>query len=240
MIVFPMLGDSSRFFKAGYLLPKYELPVGEATLFSKAVKTFESYFDSEHFLFLVRKDYRGESFVQREASRLGIKDFSILEFDHKTRGQAESVKLGLQNYEGDLPLMIFNIDTIRENFTWPRNFKDGFLEVFESEGDNWSFIKPLDDEYVAQTTEKIRISNLCSNGMYGFSSVSLFRMTFENFLMGDFEELYIAPLYNYLIEQGYKINYRIVSKKEIFHCGLPTDYEETNKIFLSKMESSNK
>ena len=136
--------------------------------------------------------------------------------------------------------MIFNIDTIRENFIWPKSFEDGFLEVFESEGENWSFVEPLDKSYVGRTTEKVRISNLCSNGMYGFSSISLFKDAFENSSKDNFGELYIAPLYNYLIEGGYKINYRLVSNKEIFHCGSPIDYEQTNEIFSSRLEGSDK
>jgi dTDP-glucose pyrophosphorylase len=240
MIVFPMLGRSSRFYEAGYSRPKYELLVGGETLFSKAVKTFESHFDLVPFLFLVRKDCNALEFVTGEISKLGIKDFRIMSFDYETRGQADSVMVGLRHYDENLSLMIFNIDTIRENFNWPSSFDDGFVEVFESEGDHWSFIEPLDQRYVARTTEKVRISNLCSNGMYGFSSISLFKAAFENSAKDDLGELYIAPLYNHLIKSGYKINYRIVSNQDIFHCGLPIDYELTNKIFLSRLKGSDK
>jgi len=240
MIVFPMLGKSSRFFEVGYTRPKYELLVGGETLFSKAVKTFQNYFDSMPFLFLVRNDYNAAEFVGGEISKLGIKDFRISSFGYETRGQADSVMNGVKHYDQNLPLMIFNIDTIRENFIWPKSFEDGFLEVFESEGENWSFVEPLDQNYVGRTTEKVRISNLCSNGMYGFSSISLFKDAFENSSEDNSGELYIAPLYNYLIEGGYKINYRLVSNKEIFHCGSPIDYEQTKKIFSSRIEGSDK
>jgi hypothetical protein len=240
MIVFPMLGKSSRFYEAGYQQPKYELLVGTESLFCKAVKTFELYFDSLPFLFLVREDHGAADFVSSEISNLGIKDFRILTFDYETRGQADTVMEGLKNYDDNLPLMIFNIDTIRENFVWPESFEDGFIEVFESEGDNWSFIEPLNQDYVARTTEKERISSLCSNGMYGFSSIALFKLAFKNFLKDDSDELYIAPLYNYLIDSGYRINYRVVESNAIYHCGVPKDYEQTNKVFLSRFQEKPK
>ena len=39
MIVIPMLGKSSRFFDAGYERPKYQLPLGDGTVFSESVKS---------------------------------------------------------------------------------------------------------------------------------------------------------------------------------------------------------
>lgn len=44
MFIIPMAGLSSRFFKAGYNKPKYQLMLGKETVFSWAVKSFEKYF----------------------------------------------------------------------------------------------------------------------------------------------------------------------------------------------------
>jgi dTDP-glucose pyrophosphorylase len=135
--------------------------------------------------------------------------------------------------------MIFNIDTIRLNLTWPKDFGDGFIEVFESdEGHNWSFIKPLTNQLVAATVEKVRISNLCSTGLYGFSSLSLFRTAYDNTPPHDTGERFIAPLYNYLIQNGSPINYRIVKKNEVIHCGVPIDYEHAHSFFSSNPEGT--
>ena len=40
MIIIPMLGRSSRFFNVGYDKPKYELPLGDETVFSSSVRSF--------------------------------------------------------------------------------------------------------------------------------------------------------------------------------------------------------
>lgn len=223
-----MLGKSSRFFEAGYELPKYELPLGESTLFAQCVKSFSASFTSFPFLFLVRKDYGGRNFVLNQLASLDIQDARVIEFDDETRGQANSVFLGLEDYGAHLPLMIFNVDTVRVDFTWPKDeeFGDGFLEVFRSEGDNWSFVEPSDENFVGRVTEKERISDLCSNGIYAFSSIGLFREAYRNHDYSLSQEEFIAPIYNYLIEKGYQVTFRIADASQVYHCGLPSDYEK--------------
>lgn len=226
-----MLGKSSRFFTAGYKKPKYMLPLMEnENVFSMSVKSFESYFDSESFLFIVREDYQARNFVSNQASRVGIKDFRVKELAFDTRGQADSVFIGINDYKDDMPILIFNIDTIRYNFSYPdlSIIGDGFLEVFEGEGDNWSFVEPGLGTSVIRTTEKNRISNLCSNGLYFFKYAGDFRQSFKSYLAADqhvMSEIYIAPLYNYLIEAGRNINFVQVDPVLIDHCGIPEDYE---------------
>ncbi len=52
MFVLPMVGLSSRFFDAGYTLPKYQLPLHGRTVFAHVVDSFRDYFDSDEFLFI--------------------------------------------------------------------------------------------------------------------------------------------------------------------------------------------
>ncbi len=231
MIVIPMLGKSSRFFSAGYTRPKYQLPLAGGTVFSSSVQSFQRYFDAEPFLFLVRQDYEARHFVAAEATRLGIKDFRVVEFSNETRGQADSVALGISDYHNDVSILIFNIDTIRHNFVYPEtnDIGDGFLEVFKGEGDGWSFVEPGPGTTVLRTTEKERISDLCSNGLYFFARIADFREAFRHYVSSGQQvlgELYVAPLYNYLIKQGRNINFQVVDSSLIDHCGVPADYEK--------------
>jgi hypothetical protein len=234
VIVIPMLGRSSRFFEAGYKLPKYQLPLGNETVFAKSVRTFEEQFSDTPFLFLIRADHNTLEFVTSEITRLGIKDFRIKEFDYETRGQAESVFIGVAEYDEQTPLLIFNIDTIRINFEFPKKkqYQDGYLEVFKGEGDGWSFIEPDLEGKVKRATEKNRISDLCSNGLYFFSRCKDFREAYVDCLNSNElinGEIYVAPLYNYLIKRGLDIGYILVEKKDILHCGIPKDYENLRK-----------
>jgi NDP-sugar pyrophosphorylase family protein len=232
MIVIPMLGKSSRFSSQGYLTPKYMLPVGSETVFEHSVKSFQKHFSDQHFVFVVRRDHQACDFVARKAADLGIKDFRIKEFAEDTRGQAETVFICLSDYDENQILVVFNIDTVRIGFELPDSdeFGDGFLEVFDGEGDGWSFVEPHPGTTdVKRTTEKIRISKYCSNGLYAFKTIADFRNAFQNHQPSNElnpSELYIAPLYNFLIGKGKKIKYRLVSNSQIHHCGIPEDYQQ--------------
>ena len=72
MFILPMLGRSSRFFDAGYTVPKYKLDVSGATLFSRVLSSFLEYFESDKFTFIVRKDFNDAEWVSVEVQKLGI------------------------------------------------------------------------------------------------------------------------------------------------------------------------
>ncbi len=240
MIVIPMAGMSSRFFKAGYTLPKYMLEAQGETLFWHSVKSFDKYFSSHPFLFIVKDIFDTPLFVEEQAKKLGIKNFYISILNEDTRGQAETVALGLKtleeqeiNYSGSIT--IFNIDTFRKNYKFPNlEEKDnGYLEVFRGSGNNWSYVKPK-NEYttiVIETAEKKPISNLCCTGLYHFANKDDYLLAFTSYLKKpikewDKGELYIAPLYNELIAIGLEIHYELINKQDVIFCGIPQEYED--------------
>lgn len=236
MIVIPMVGKSSRFFNAGYTKPKYMLKLNDSTIFSNVLQSFEKYFSEELFVFLVRSDFDAKFFVENEVKNLGIQNYEIKVFEQETQGQAETVFLGLTDIDSDEPLVIFNIDTFRFNFQHPIwvDDCDGYLEVFQGEGENWSFVKSGVGNTVIKTTEKEPISNLCSDGLYYFRKKIFFDQAFEESKKnGDTfrGEYYIAPLYNNLIKKGLDIRYSMIERKDVVFCGTPEEYEECkNKI----------
>lgn len=144
--------------------------------------------------------------------------------------------MGLQraNISDKESLIIFNIDTFRPNFSLPTCFDrekiDGYLEVFEADGEQYSFVLPSDETLckVAKTAEKQRISNLCSSGLYYFRKSKDFTDIFRTMqAKGDVtkKEFYIAPMYNYLIEKGGDVRYHKIGLEEIVFCGTPQEYE---------------
>ncbi|WP_111655598.1 glycosyltransferase family 2 protein [Isoalcanivorax indicus] len=230
MIVIPMVGQSSRFFRSGYRKPKYQLQLDNTSVFEHAVSSFSRYFSDDTFRFLVRKDYGAAGFVADALHRLGVRHAEVLEFDQDTRGQAETVSCGLRDVPGNEPLYIFNIDTFRPGFVKPdmASACDGYLEVFRGEGEHWSFVLPGEGGRVLRTTEKERISDLCSDGLYYFRSKADFDAVFEEALREDDTvrgEFYIAPLYNRLIRDGKDVRYHLIDRDEVIFCGTPAEYE---------------
>jgi hypothetical protein len=238
MIVIPMAGLSNRFAIAGYTRPKYLLPLGTATVFRHAVSSFSAYFTRESFLFIVRDIHGTQAFVEKEAAALGIEQAHVVALSATTRGQAMTVMLGLERI-GCLhseSLTIFNIDTFRPDFRYPElydiNEIDGFLEVFRGSGANWSYVRPHPSRpwRVVKTAEKRQISRFCCTGLYYFRTSQLFGDAYSVYLQRDQTgahggELYVAPLYNVLIQEGRDIRYVEIKRSDVVFCGTPSEYE---------------
>lgn len=245
-IIIPMAGLSSRFTKAGYTLPKYMLYVKDKSLFNLAVSSFSNYFETCRFVFVVRNVFDTPRFVNEECVLLGIKDYEVVMLANPTRGQAETVLKGIEG-AGIAPeesILIFNIDTFRLGYTFPDKIDewDGYLETFVGTGDNWSYAKTEDgtpESCVVETAEKRPISQYCSTGMYYFRHAADFLGVYDKECAAPTaKELYVAPLYNYLIKQGKDIHISVIPREAVLFCGVPKEYEEYLKEHILLNEES--
>jgi hypothetical protein len=234
MIVIPMAGMSRRFTEAGYALPKYMLPLHGRSVFAHAVASFEHYFTTTPFLFIARDVADTAGFIAEQCRLLGIADARVAMLDRPTAGQAETVELGLAEagIGAAEALTIFNIDTFRPGFRFPETpwwpGSDGYLEVFQGSGANWSYVRPAPDEpgRALETAEKRPISDLCCTGLYHFAHAGMFTTALAaERAAPSAPELYVAPLYNHLISGGHPIHYHLVAPAEIIFCGVPAEYE---------------
>jgi hypothetical protein len=237
MIVIPMAGNSRRFMEAGYTRPKYELPLNGESLFAQSLRSFEAYFATERFVIVCRRDLGAEDFVRAECARMGLARYEVVAVEGTTRGQAETVLMGLERsgFQDAEALVIFNIDTVRKGWRFPElcQFVDGYLEVFKGEGTHWSFVEPAAafSRRVCRTTEKERISDLCSTGLYYFARAGDFVAACRSALAGidDYRarwaEVYVAPLFNPMIAAGKTISYDLVDIETVGFSGTPAEYE---------------
>ena len=234
-----MAGLSSRFKVAGYKVPKYMLRAHGKSLFQYSVESFKKYYSTEKFLFIALNTFDTRKFIESECKALGIKSYQVVVLDEATKGQAETVYLGVKTagiaiYE---PLLIFNIDTFRPGFCWPKEFDinvvDGYLETFIGSGKNWSNVLPDDQlqQTVKLTAEKQEISKYCCTGLYYWRFCNDFCRIFEIYQKTDVSRLdageyYIAPMYNMLISEGKDVRYSVVGSENVTFCGIPSEYEE--------------
>lgn len=243
MIIFPMAGLSSRFRNAGFDKPKFMLEAHGRALFDFSVIGFSGFFRREKLVFVSRPEFNAPQFVEDRCHALGLsdQDFEVVVLDRATDGQAETVALGIERTTADRaePVTIFNIDTMRKGFEFPPQLTDsnavGFLEVFRGEGDHWSFVDPVGDSSLdygqaSRVTEKDRISDLCSTGLYHFASANLFLDLFSTIRHTPPEELqggerYVAPLYNQLIKAGQTVDYGVIEPNEVCFFGTPAEFE---------------
>ncbi|GJE28585.1 capsular biosynthesis protein [Methylobacterium organophilum] len=241
MYVFPMAGLSRRFTEAGYTVPKFMLPAGPMNLFQHSIHGFREAFETESFLFIYLGATCSDAFILDSAAAIGLRpeNVRLARLDQPTDGQATTVAEGLAvaGVSVDEPLTIFNIDTIYSDFAQPdfsgRGPVDGYLDVFVGEGTHWSFVRPkIEGERLGEAievTEKIRISNLCSSGLYHFARAGSFMKEFDAIRSRSVHELqgnerYIAPLYNAMIQKGQTVYYRVIRSDSIQFSGTPAEY----------------
>ena len=238
MIIFPMAGLSKRFTKAGYAQPKYMLIGKGKTLFHHSVMSFKKYFGSEKFVFVALNRYNTKLFIINECKKMGLTDYEIVLLEKPTNGQAETVYLAIErlNVDEEETLLIFNIDTFRPNFSWPKEFDildtDGYLETFIGSGSNWSNVLPGDNvrQTVSLTAEKQQISEYCCTGIYFWRRSGDYRRIYKKHfyeISNDSanNEFYIAPMYNDLIMEGSIVHYSIIPNDDVIFCGVPEEYE---------------
>lgn len=233
-----MAGRSQRFYSAGYTQPKYRLEAHGRTVFEHAVASFEAVFNQERLVFVALEEDKAEGFIREKCGKLSIPEthVEIVLLDQATGGQAETVAEALERVvcKPEEPLTIFNIDTIRPGYRHPPSEwldkTDGYLEVFEGAGDGWSFVEPGHQAgTVKRVTEKERISNLCSTGLYYFRMVATYMSAYAHIAHKAPADLpagerYVAPLYNYIIKDGGTVGYNLIDEKDVFFCGTPDEY----------------
>lgn len=229
-VVITMAGIGARFRKAGYTVPKYMIEAKGKTLFEWSMDSLLDY--NEHvskYVFVVRKEDHSEEFIRRKCVGYGLHCVDIVEIDHMTDGQATTCMLAMPYCDDNEAIMVYNIDTYVEPYEMKYRdiYGDGHIPCFHADGDHWSFAKLNEEGKVTEVREKVRISNNCTLGAYYFSSAALYKKMYNEYYVDESRmeknEKYIAPLYNYMIENGMDVTISIVDENKVHVLGTPEE-----------------
>ncbi len=227
-IIITMAGNGKRFRDAGYKEQKYKIIAHGKTLFDWSLLSLSALtsLPENKTFFIVKKSDRAKSFIVRHARALGIQNYQIIEIKKMTDGQATTALLADPYLEPADPILIYNIDTfIEPNLISQDIFAgDGLIPCFSAPGDHWSFVELGPDNYATRVTEKERISNHCSVGLYYFKSFKLFKDAYSA-TQRSCNERYIAPLYNTLIQKNLKIGINSFPADKVHVLGTPSELE---------------
>lgn len=241
-IVVTMAGRGSRFYDAGYTVPKYEIMAHGHSLFYWSMLSLKNFLTSEsRLIFVCLAENRSAEFVRAQCDALGLKDVHIHELTQVTDGQATSAYLSRELWLPEAPLLIYNIDT----YVNPRSLEskqirpssDGWVPCFCVPGDHWSFVEIDKDGWAIDIAEKQRISDYASIGLYWFARANEYLNAYEEFFADSANlvrgERYIAPLYKHLVRMGKKISIADLPVSDVHVLGTPAELE----IFARKSES---
>lgn len=221
-----MAGEGSRFRDVGVNKPKHRISINGESMFWYSMRSLTSFFDEE-FVFVCLEAHDDRPFIRSECARLGIEHYDIVEIPEITDGQATTVMKAKEHVSSDEGILIYNIDTyIEEDVIKKETVRgDGWIPVFRTEGDRWSFTE-LDGEQVSRVAEKERISDLATAGLYYFGQLSDYTAAYAergDSIKAEYGEKYIAPLYNWLIENGKTVYPEIIPEDRVHVLGTPED-----------------
>ncbi len=229
-VVITMAGLGSRFRKAGYTVPKYQIEAHGKTLFEWSMESLKGFENPENdYIFVVRKEDESEAFIHDICNKIGIRNVKVIGIDYLTDGQATTAMLAKDVWDPDSALMIYNIDTYVEAYEMREEqiAGDGFIPCFHAEGDHWSFAKLDENGKVVEVREKERVSDNCTLGAYYFKSCRLYEQLYNEYYSSEEKlekgEKYVAPLYNYLISEGGDVRISIVDYDRVHVLGTPEE-----------------
>lgn len=229
-VAITMAGLGSRFTKAGYDRPKYEIAVRGRPLFDWSMTALTAFRRAGWtFLFATRAEERAEPFVKQRCAALGIDMGPLVELDGVTDGQATTALYLAERCAPDAPFLVFNIDTfVAADAMRPEQVRpgtDGWIPCFPGPGDGWSFARADADGRVLELREKVRISPHATVGLYWFSSARLYRELYAGFFANgagsEKGERYIAPMYNQLIADGRRVDLLSLGFDDVGMLGTP-------------------
>jgi len=133
-----------------------------------------------------------------------------------TQGQLCTVLAAADRLDPAVPLLIAPCDTMIEGpLPIPTSLPAGdcadvrgIVSVASMPGDRWSFADCDADWNVTRVTEKVRISEWASTGLYYFSDTARFLADARAMVAGDERvkgEFYVMPLYGRMLARGERI-----------------------------------
>lgn len=238
-IVITMAGRGSRFYDAGYTVPKYEILAHGRSLFDWSMLSLRHFLAHDsRLVFVCLAENRSADYVRGRCEMLGLDDVHIVELQQLTDGQATSAYVSREVWRPEEPLLIYNIDTyVNPRALNPADIRagsDGWVPCFQVPGEHWSFVKLGADGWATDLAEKKRISDYASIGLYWFAQAGRYVQAYERFFADPANlvrgERYVAPLYRQVLAEGGKISIADLALQDVHVLGTPAELETFLKI----------
>ena len=228
-IAITMAGLGSRFRKAGYTRPKYEIVVHGKPLFDWSLLSLAAFRDlGWRFHFIARAGFGAADYITARATPLGIEDFVVTELDDVTDGQATTAMIAARLAPHDAPFAVYNIDTfVAPSAIHPPDpaALGGWMPCFPAPGAGWSFARLDGVGHVGEVRENQRISDHATVGLYWFDSAARYGDCYDRYYADPANlekgERYIAPMYNLLIQNGLPVGISQLSMDDVGMLGTP-------------------
>jgi capsule biosynthesis phosphatase len=240
-------GIGSRFCKAGIKPPKPLIKVKGRELLLWSIGSFRLG-PGDNLFIACQASHRVRQRMD-EILQFLYPDTRIVwyELDEVLDGQLLTAIQAIRDLEIKGPVVIHNCDTYHDasridfEAILSPDVCFGLIPCFYGDGNHWSFVRTdASIQNVAiEVSEKVRISDSCSVGTYGFSSSERMIELFSQQSSGHTAsgEHYIAPLYQKAIDQGELVRVCSAEKTRLF--GTPEELLGTFSIDKNRLLAEN-
>lgn len=241
-IVIPMAGAGSRFAKAGYVDPKPLIKVHGVPMVKLVINNLKP--SRPHkFIFIVQRAH-DEKYHLTAQLKHWEPTCEVIYTDGLTEGAACTVLLAKDLINNNEHLMIANsdqfVDCSIDDYIaeMEKHDYDGIIMTMKADDPKWSFVGFNENGKVNKVVEKEVISDEATVGIYNFKKGADFvRVANEMIIKNDRvnNEYYVAPSYNYLINEGADIGIFNVGSEAngMYGLGIPSDLDLFIKLELS-------
>lgn len=254
-IVIPMAGRGSRFLDAANSTPEYRKPKPLIAIKGKpmivwAVESLDRFkVSSSNLIFICRQDHQDEFQISDSLKKLFGQEINIILLDKITRGALETVLKAKDLLNTDEDIIISDSDHYFDatSFYNAISNKDsetkGIVPVFQPPDNEvkWSYTL-FDKDFTAiavgeKDPDLAKKGAYANIGAYYFSNGSFFVKEAQDLINnGEMygapgkQEFYVAPLYQKLIEKGYRV--KVAHTPKVWGLGTPKDTEYFEKKFI--------
>ena len=226
-IVIPMAGKGSRFTEQGYTDSKPFIDVNGKPMIQRVIENLNFEFNSEFKTIILcqKSDYEKYDFsIFKEI--IGHSNIEIIQINGTTEGAACTLLLAKEHVDNDVPMLSFNTDQMIDydvtSTFYNISLYDGGMPCFKGDSEDWSYAKTNVDGFITEVAEKKVISNDATAGYYYWKKGSDFVKYAEQMIAANDRvnnEFYVAPVYNYGIQDGKR--YIVTQVNKVYELGTP-------------------
>jgi UDP-N-acetylglucosamine diphosphorylase / glucose-1-phosphate thymidylyltransferase / UDP-N-acetylgalactosamine diphosphorylase / glucosamine-1-phosphate N-acetyltransferase / galactosamine-1-phosphate N-acetyltransferase len=224
-IIIPMAGRGSRF--AGNSdLPKPLIPVAGKPMIAWALESVR-HIPHNQMIFIALAEHEQNYSVRKMLEQiLGCSPELVL-IDKVTDGQLCTVLTAGAALDTDEDILVASSDTfvvsdLADDIAHRSPDCRGMISVADLPGDRWSFARTDGTSRVVDVSEKVRISNHASTGLYYFSSGRELKSVGEEMIRNREKtrgEYYVIPVYQKFIQHGWRVD--ISQVRAVWDMGTP-------------------
>lgn len=236
-IVIPAAGRGSRFTAQGYRGPKPLITALGKPLIKWSTDGLRG-IENAKFIFLILQEHIEEYGLDKLLKSL-YPGAEIVSVKGVTEGAASTILLAKPYLNMDEDMAIVNCDNLffidmERSIKHLRDDSSAIIFYFASNYDRWSYVATDSEGYATRVAEKEIISDKATVGCYYFRKARYFLEGAEHMISKNMRtkgEFYVSPVYNILIEQGYKV--QTMPCDLHFSLGTPEELDNFQSLFAS-------